>query len=199
MDVSAQDVKKLREMTGVGMMDCKRALAETGGDFDQAIDYLRKKGLSKAADKAGRATREGVVHAYIHPGGRIGVLLEVNCETDFVARTEDFQRLVADIAMQVAAASPRWVRREEVDAAVLDHEREIYRAQMADSGKPANVIEKIVEGKVEKFFAEACLLEQPFIKDNDKTVQQLLHETVAKLGENIQVARFSRFGLGEGQ
>ncbi len=198
MDISAQDVKKLREMTGVGMMDCKKALLETSGDFEAAVDYLRKKGLSKAADKAGRETREGLVHAYIHPGGRVGVLLEVNCETDFVARTDDFQRLVSDIAMQIAAASPRWVRREDVDPGVLAHEREIFAAQMAESGKPANVIDKIVEGKLEKFYTEVCLLEQPFIKDNDKSVQQLMHETVARLGENIQVARFSRFALGEG-
>lgn len=198
MDISAQDVKKLREMTGVGMMDCKKALVETSGNFEAAVDYLRKKGLSKAADKAGRETREGLVHAYIHPGGRVGVLLEVNCETDFVARTDDFQRLVSDIAMQIAAASPRWVRREDVDPGVLAHEREIFAAQMAESGKPANVIDKIVEGKLEKFYTEVCLLEQPFIKDNDKSVQQLMHETVARLGENIQVARFSRFALGEG-
>jgi elongation factor Ts len=197
MSISAQDVKKLREMTGVGMMDCKKALAECEGDFAKAVEHLRKKGLSKAADKAGRETKEGVVHAYIHPGARVGVLLEVNCETDFVAKTDDFQQLVHDVAMHVAAASPRWVRREDVEADTVTKESEIYAEQMRNEGKPEKVIEKIVQGKLEKFYQDHCLLEQPFVKDTDKTVQQLVQETVAKLGENIQVARFSRFSVGE--
>jgi elongation factor Ts len=198
MAVSASDVKKLRDRTGAGMMDCKKALVETSGDFDAAIDFLRKKGLSRAADKAGRETKEGIVHAYIHPGGRVGVLLEVNCETDFVARTNEFQQLVHDLAMQVAAAAPVWVSPDDADPSVLTKERQIYRDQMTESGKPEQVIEKIVEGKLQKYLSEACLLEQGFIKDPDKKVKDLIQEHVAKLGENMQVARFARFELGEG-
>ena len=198
MQVTAQMVKELRERTGAGMMDCKAALAETQGDMEKAVDFLRKKGLAAAAKKAGRVAAEGVVGSYIHAGGKIGVLVEVNCETDFVAKTEGFQDLVHDIAIHIAAAEPRFVRREEVTPEVLERERAIYREQAAASGKPANVVEKIVEGKMEKFYSEACLLEQPFVKNPDQTVGQLVTEAVAKIGENIQVRRFARFKLGEG-
>ncbi|GMU67009.1 MAG: hypothetical protein AMXMBFR36_32830 [Acidobacteriota bacterium] len=198
MQVTAQMVKELRERTGAGMMDCKAALAETGGDMDKAVDLLRKKGLAAAAKKAGRVAAEGVVGSYIHAGGKIGVLIEVNCETDFVAKTEEFQQLVRDIAMHVAAAEPRFVRREEVTADILERERAIYREQAAASGKPANVVEKIAEGKMEKFYSEACLLEQPFVKNPDQSVGQLVTEAVARIGENIQVRRFVRYKLGEG-
>ena len=196
MAISAQDVKKLRDMTGAGMMDCKEALTETGGDFEKAVEYLRKKGIAKAAKKAGRETKEGVIYAYIHPGSQLGVLLEVNCETDFVARTEEFQALVKEIAMHIAAAAPRWVRPEDVPAEILEKEREIYREQMKDQKKPPEVIEKIVEGKLKKFTQENCLLEQPYARDTTKTIRQLLEEAIAKLGENIQVARFTRYALG---
>jgi elongation factor Ts len=198
MQVTAQMVKELRERTGAGMMDCKSALAETQGDMEKAVDLLRKKGLAAAAKKAGRVAAEGAVGSYIHAGGRIGVLVEVNCETDFVTKTEQFQQLVRDVAMHIAAAEPRFVRREEVTPDVLERERAIYREQAAATGKPANVIEKIVDGKLEKFYAEACLLEQPFVKNPDQTVGQLVTEAVARIGENIQVRRFARFKLGEG-
>jgi len=198
MQVTAQMVKELRERTGAGMMDCKSALAETQGDMEKAVDLLRKKGLAAAAKKAGRVAAEGAVGSYIHAGGKIGVLVEVNCETDFVAKTDQFQQLVRDIAMHIAAAEPRFVRREEVTADVLERERAIYREQAAATGKPANVIDKIVDGKMEKFYPEACLLEQPFVKNPDQTVGQLVTEAVARIGENIQVRRFSRFKLGEG-
>ena len=198
MQVSAQMVKELRERTGAGMMDCKSALAEVAGDLEKAVDVLRKKGLAAAAKKAGRIASEGLVGAYIHAGGKLGVLVEINSETDFVARTDEFQDLVKDIAMHIAAAEPRFVRREEVDADLLERERAIYRDQAVATGKPANVVEKIVEGKLGKFFAESCLLEQPFVKNPDQTVGQLVQEKVAKIGENIQVRRFSRFKLGEG-
>ncbi len=198
MQVTAQMVKELRERTGAGMMDCKAALGETGGDVEKAIDFLRKKGMAAAVKKAGRTTSEGTVTSYIHAGGKIGVLLEVNCETDFVARTDAFQELVRDIAMHIAAADPRFVHREEVTPAVLDRERAIHAEQAAASGKPANVVQKIVDGKMEKFYSEAVLLEQPFVKNTDLTVQQLVAETIGKIGENIQVRRFSRFKLGEG-
>ena len=198
MDITAQMVKQLRERTGAGMMDCKSALTETKGDIESAVDYLRKKGLSAAAKKAGRIAAEGAVGSYIHGGGKIGVLVEVNCETDFVARTEEFQELVRDIAMHIAAAEPRAVRREEVTQADLDRERAIFRDQALASGKPAHIVDKIVDGKIEKYFSEFVLLEQPFVKDPDKTVGQLVTERVAKIGENIQVRRFVRFKLGEG-
>jgi elongation factor Ts len=198
MQVSAQMVKELRDRTGAGMMDCKAALAETGGDLEKAIDALRKKGLAAAAKRAGRVAADGLVTSYIHAGGKLGVLVEVNCETDFVARTDDFQELVRDVAMHVAAADPRFVRREEVPSEAIERERAIFREQAAASGKPAQVIEKIVEGKLEKFYAEACLLEQPFVKNPDQTVGQLVQERVARIGENIQVRRFARFKLGEG-
>jgi elongation factor Ts len=191
-------VKELRERTGAGMMDCKNALLESNGDIEQAIDGLRKKGLASAAKKAGRVTAEGVVGSYIHAGGKIGVLVEVNCETDFVARTDEFQELVRDIAMHIAAADPRFVRREEVTADVLDRERAVQREKTLAEGKPEKVVDKIVEGRMEKFFAEQVLLEQPFVKDPDKTVGDLVTAKVAKIGENIQVRRFSRFKLGEG-
>ena len=200
MEIRAELVKELRDKTGAGFMDCKKALAEASGDVDQAVRWLREKGLAAAAKKAGRATSEGLVDSYLHAGGRIGVLVEVNCETDFVAKTPDFQRLVKDLAMQVAAASPalpRYVRREEVPAEVIEQEREIYRAQAKGSGKPEKVIEKIVEGKIDKFLADICLLDQPFIRDPEKTVQEVVSEAIAKLGENINVRRFARFQLGE--
>jgi elongation factor Ts len=180
------------------MMACKQALKETGGDIEKSIDALRKKGLAAAAKKAGRAAAEGVVGSYIHAGGKIGVLVEVNCETDFVARTEDFQDLVRDVAMHVAAAEPRFVRRDEVTEDVLAQEREIFREQALASGKPEAVVDKIVDGKMEKFYSQTVLLDQAFVKDPDKTVQDLVTEAVARMGENIQVRRFSRFKLGEG-
>jgi elongation factor Ts len=200
MEVRAESVKELREKTGAGFMDCKKALAEAGGDLDQAVRWLREKGLAAAAKKAGRVTSEGLIGSYLHAGGRIGVLVEVNCETDFVAKTPDFQGLVKELAMQVAAASPalpRYVRREEVPADVIDQEREIYRAQAKSSGKPDKVIEKIVDGKIDKFLSDICLLEQPFIRDPEKTVKDIVSAAIAKLGENINVRRFARFQLGE--
>ncbi|HXT22506.1 MAG TPA: translation elongation factor Ts [Thermoanaerobaculia bacterium] len=198
MSVTPQMVKELRERTGAGMMDCKNALLESQGDIEQAIDALRKKGLASAAKKAGRVTAEGAVGSYIHAGGKIGVLVEVNCETDFVARTDEFQSLVRDIAMHIAAADPRFVRREEVTEDVLARERAVQREKTLAEGKPEKVVDKIVEGRMEKFFAEQVLLEQPFVKDPDKTVGDLITAKVAKIGENVQVRRFSRFKLGEG-
>jgi elongation factor Ts len=198
MEVTAQRVKELRERTGAGMMDCKSALTEAQGDLEKAVDLLRKKGLAAAAKKSGRLTAEGAVGSYIHAGGKIGVLVEVNCETDFVARTERFQELVKDIAMHIAAAEPRFVAREEVTPDVLERERAIFREQALASGKPANVVDRIVDGKLDKFYAEFVLLEQPFVKNPDQTVGQLVSEKVAQIGENIRVRRFSRFRLGEG-
>jgi elongation factor Ts len=196
-EVSPTLVRELRERTGAGMMDCKKALTEVNGDLERALVYLREKGLAAVAKRAGRTAADGVVASYIHAGGKIGVLIEVNCETDFVARTDDFQSLVKELAMQIAAANPRYVRREEVPAEVVTQERSIFTAQAANSGKPAPVVDKMVNGKVEKFFADVCLLEQPFIKDPDKQVSQLISEAVAKLGENVVVRRFARFQLGE--
>jgi elongation factor Ts len=198
MEITAQMVKQLRERTGAPMMDCKTVLHEAKGDIEAAVDLLRKKGLAAAAKKAGRITAEGAVASYIHAGGKIGVLVEVNCETDFVARTEPFQELVRDIALHIAAADPRFLAREEVTAADLDRERAIYREQALASGKPANVVDRIVEGKLEKYYSEFVLLEQPFVKDPDKSVSQLIAERVGKIGENIKVRRFARFKLGEG-
>ncbi len=198
MQITAQMVKELRERTGAGMMDCKWALGEAQGDVEKAIDLLRKKGLASAAKKAGRVTAEGAVGSYIHGGGKIGVLVEVNCETDFVARTDDFQELVKDLAMHIAAAEPRFVGREEVTPEVLEREREIFREQAAASGKPSQVVERIVLGKLEKYYSEFVLLEQPFVKNPEVTVGQLINEKIAKIGENIRVRRFSRFRLGEG-
>ena len=197
MEITASMVRELRERTGAGMMDCKSALAEASGNMETAIDVLRTKGIAKAAKKAGRTTGEGVVSSYIHAGGKVGVLVEVNCETDFVARTEDFLSLVKDIAMHIAAADPKFVRREEVTAEVLERERAIYKEQALQSGKPANVVDRIVDGKVEKFYGESVLLEQPFVKDPEKTINELVAERVAKVGENIQVRRFARFKVGD--
>jgi len=199
MASSAEMVKDLRERTGAGMMDCKAALDATQGDLQGALEYLRKKGLADAAKKAHREARDGVVASYIHAGGKIGVLVEVNCETDFVAHTPDFQQVVKDIAMQVAAANPTYVSREAVPADVLDKEREIYRQQMADQKKPAQVLDKIVEGKLEKFYTETCLLEQPFIKDasGKSKVKDLIDQATARLQERVVVRRFSRFQIGE--
>ncbi|NYE58535.1 translation elongation factor Ts [Carboxydothermus ferrireducens] len=196
--ITSQMVKELRERTGAGMMDCKRALEEANGDMEKAIEILRQKGLAAAAKKAGRIATEGVVEAYIHGGGRIGVLVEINCETDFVAKTDEFKSFARDIAMQIAAAKPEYVRREDVPQEVIEKEREILRAQALNEGKPANVVEKMVEGRLEKFFKEVCLLEQPFIKNPDITVKELLTEKIAKIGENINIRRFVRFELGEG-
>lgn len=196
--IEASAVKELRERTGAGMMDCKKALTESNGDMEKAIEILREKGLAAAAKKAGRIASEGIVDAYIHGGGRIGVLIEVNSETDFVAKNEEFRQFVRDMAMQVAAANPLYVRREEVDAHVVEKEREIFRAQALNEGKPEKIVEKMVEGRVDKYYKEICLLEQPFIKDTDKTVQDVLTAMIAKIGENISIRRFVRFEKGEG-
>ncbi len=198
MKITADMVKELRERTSAGMLDCKKVLEETGGDMDKAVEALRKKGLAAAAKKADRVAVEGAVGSYIHAGGKIGVLVEVNCETDFVGRTDEFQELVRDIAMHIAASEPRFVSRDEVTEDVLESERRIYREQALESGKPENVVDKIVEGKLGKFYSQAVLLEQPFVKDPDKTIQQLLAEKIATIGENIQVRRFTRYKLGEG-
>lgn len=197
-EISAALVKELRERTGAGMMDCKRALAEVDGDLEKAVDYLREKGLAAAAKKAGRITAEGLVESYIHGGGRIGVLVEVNCETDFVAKTDEFRSLVRDVAMQVAASRPEYVRREEVPGDVIAKEKEILAAQAANEGKPEKIIQRMVEGRIEKFYKEVCLMEQPYIKNPDITVQQLITESISKIGENISVRRFVRYELGEG-
>lgn len=194
--ISSETVKDLREKTGAGIMDCKRALADAGGDLDKAIDILRQKGLSAAAKKASRETKEGVIGSYIHGGGRIGVLVEVNCETDFVARNSEFQELVKDIAMQIAASNPSCVRREDVPADVLEKERSIYKIQARESGKPEHVLDKIVEGKIEKFYVETCLLEQSFIKDPSVTINDMVKQKIAKIGENISIKRFTRYQLG---
>ena len=198
MEITASTVKDLREQTGVGMMECKKALVETNGDMEKAIDLLRKKGIASAAKKAGRIATEGLVSSYIHAGGKIGVLVEVNCETDFVAKTDTFQALVKDISMHIAAANPLYVRQEEIPSTLLEKEREIYKAQALESGKPVSVIDKIVDGKISKFCKDICLLDQPFVKDNEKTIQQLLLEKIASIGENISIRRFARFHLGEG-
>jgi len=195
--ISADLVKTLRDRTGAGFMECKAALQEANGDLEAATVLLRKRGLATAAKKAGRAMGQGAVGSYIHMGGKIGVLVEVNCESDFVARTEQFAALVKEIAMHVAAADPRYVRREEVPADVLDKEKDIYRAQFAQSGKPANVIEKIVEGKLDSFYSQVVLLDQPFIRDPNVKVSQMIAEATAKMGENIAVSRFARFKVGE--
>ena len=198
MEITAAIVKELRERTGAGMMDCKKALQETGGDIEKAIDELRTKGLAKAAKKAGRVASEGVVVSYIHGKGRIGVLVEVNCETDFVGNTDEFRQLAYDIAMQVAATNPVCIGREQVSEELLTREREVLRAQALEEGKPEKIIDKMVEGRIEKYYKEHCLLEQAFIKDPDRTVQELIHASIAKIGENISVRRFARYELGEG-
>jgi elongation factor Ts len=195
--ISAKDVKELRERTGAGMMECKAALQETEGDMEAAIDLLRAKGAAKAAKRAGREASEGAIGSYIHMGGKIGVLVEVNCETDFVARNDQFQQLVRDLAMHIAAASPVAVSREEIAADVVDRERGVYREQMKESGKPEHIWDKIIEGKLDKFFQESALMEQPFVKNPDVTIGQLVTEASAKTGENIVVRRFARFALGE--
>ena len=198
MAITAKIVQELREKTGAGMMDCKRALTETEGDLEKAIEVLRKRGLASVAKRVGRVTSEGLVASYIHAGGKIGVLVEVNCETDFVARTPQFQQLVKDLSMHIAASNPLYLKREDVPEELLNKEREIYRAQVADSGKPEKVIEKIVEGKVEKYFSDVCLYEQPFVKESEKTVQTLMNDAITQLGENLNIRRFARFVLGEG-
>lgn len=197
MAISAQMVKVLREKTGAGMMDCKKALTETNGDESKAIDWLREKGIAKAAKRAGRAASEGLIGSYIHSNGKIGVMVEVKCETDFVARSDKFQEFAKNVAMQIAAANPICLCAEDVPADLMAKEREIYKNQAIEEGKPANIAEKIVEGRLKKYYKEVCLLEQPFIKDDKVTIQDLLNELVAVLGENIQIGRFSRMALGE--
>jgi len=197
MTISAVEVKKLRDMTGAGMMDCKSALVETNGDIEKAVEYLRKKGIASAQRREGREAREGVIMAYVHPGNRLGVLVEVNCETDFVAKTEDFQALAKDIAMQIAATNPLAVRREEVPQEIIDKEMDIYRSQVEDQKKPEKVVEKIVQGKLEKYCQENVLTEQSFVKDPSKTVKEYLLEVSGKLGEHMSIRRFVRFQLGE--
>jgi elongation factor Ts len=197
MEISAAQVKQLRDQTGAGMMECKAALIEANGNMEDAVTLLRKRGLAQAAKRTGRTTGQGTIGSYIHLGGKIGVLVEVNCETDFVARTDDFNNLVKDVAMHIAAASPRWVRREDVPAEDIDKEKQIYRAQMEKEGKPANVMEKIIEGKLGSFYAQFVLLDQPYIRDDKVTVSQLVAQASAKTGENIQIGRFARFRVGE--
>ena len=197
MTISAEQVKRLRELTGAGMMDCKRALEETEGDVDRAVELLRVKGLADSKKRAGRVARDGVVDAYIHMNGRLGVLVEVNCETDFVANTEGFRSAARDIAMHIAASDPRWISREDVPEDVVDGERKIYAEQAREQGKPDNVLDRIVEGKLEAFYKDSCLLDQPFIRDDTKNVGQLVAEASAKVGEKVEVRRFARFKLGE--
>jgi elongation factor Ts len=196
MEITAQMVKDLREKTGLGMMDCKKALTETNGNLDEAVDYLRKKGALKAATREGRATSEGRICSYIHMNGKLGVLLELNCESDFVAKTDDFNQLGKDLCMQVAASAPRWVVPEDVPADIIAKEKEIYMVQAKEAGKPDKMLDKIAEGKLNKYFSEVCLMEQAFVKEPDKTVTDLIKEKIAKLGENITVGRFVRFQLG---
>ncbi len=196
-EITALMVKELRGATGSGIMDCKKVLAEADGNMDKAIELLRKKGLAKAAKRAGRSTSEGIIYSYIHTGAKLGVLLEVNCESDFVAKTENFENFAKDIAMHIAAANPAGLVPEDVDQSVIEKEREIYRAQMLEEGKPENIIDKIVDGKVEKFYKEVCLLSQQYIKDPQKTIEDVLKETIGKIGENIQIRRFARFQIGE--
>jgi elongation factor Ts len=197
MAISAKEVKELRDRTGAGMMECKAALEESSGDIEAAIDILRAKGAAKAAKRSAREASEGAIGSYIHMGGKIGVLVEVNCETDFVAKTDQFQQLVRDIAMHIAAANPVAVSREQIAAEQVDRERSVYREQMRESGKPEHIWDKIVDGKLEKFFAESALMEQPFVKDPDQTINQLITEVSAKTGEKIEVRRFARFALGD--
>ena len=198
MEISIEKVKDLRQRTGAGVVDCKAALQEAKGDMEAAIEYLRRKGLATAAKKAGRIATDGQVSSYIHAGGKMGVLVEINCETDFVAKTEDFQAFVKNIAMHIAAANPQYIRREDIPPEVLERERRIYRSQALDAAKPEKVINKIVEGKLERFYSEVCLLEQTYIKDSDLTVKEVFDALIAKIGENITIRRFARFQLGEG-
>ncbi len=195
---SADLVKELRERTGAGMMECKKALVESSNDMEKAITYLRERGMALAAKKTGRAANEGRIHSYIHSNGKVGVMVEINCETDFVARTDDFQALCNDISMHIAAVSPRYLDKEQVPAADLEKEKDIFRAQLADSKKPENIVEKIVEGKIGKFYEETCLLQQKFVKEPDLTIEAVIKAAIAKLGENITLRRFARFQLGEG-
>jgi elongation factor Ts len=199
LKITTANVKELREATGAGVLDCKKALQETDGDFDKAVEYLRQKGLAAAAKRASRAANEGTIGSYVHAGSRVAALVEVNCETDFVARTDDFLALAHDLAMQVVAAKPKYLVPEDIPAEVIEAEKEIYRAQMEDSGKPEHVIDKIVEGKLQKYYQEVCLVQQPFIKDEGLTVQDVVTQVAAKLGENVVVRRFVRFELGENQ
>lgn len=198
MTVTAEMVKQLRELTGAGMMECKKALVEANGDKEKAINLLRERGLSKAAKRATRIAAQGIIDSYIHLGGKVGVMVEVNCETDFVARNEEFRAFVRDICLQVAATNPAYLSREDVPEEVIEKEKEILRRQAVNEGKPEKVVEKIVNGRIEKFFEENCLLEQPFIKDQDKTIKDLLTEKIAKIGENIVIRRFVRYEMGEG-
>lgn len=197
MEITATQVKALRDRTGIGMMDCKAALKEAQGDIDKAVDVLRKKGIAKAEKKAVRAATDGVIWSYIHPGNKIGVLVEVNCETDFVAKNDDFTNFVKDVAMHIAATSPAAIRREEIDSKIVEKEREIYKEQALSQNKPEKILERIVDGKMVKFYQENCLLEQAFVKDPQKTVKEYLTETIARIGENINISRFIRFQLGE--
>jgi elongation factor Ts len=196
-EITAGLVKDLREKTGAGMMDCKNALVESGGDMENAVEILRKKGIARASKKADRAVNEGRIEAYIHPGSKLGVIVEINCETDFVANTDDFKNFAHDVAMQIAASSPLYVRREDVAGDLIDHEMDIYKEQARSQGKPENILEKIATGKLDKFYSEICLMEQPFVKDPEKTITTLVTETIAKLGENITIRRFTRFKVGE--
>jgi len=197
MEISADLVKKLREKTGVGLMDCKEALRAADGDMEKAVDFLREKGLAKLAKRTGRAATEGSISSYIHTGGKVGAMAEVNCETDFVAKTDEFQAFVKDVVMQITASNPSYIRREDIPSEVLEREKTIYRNQARDSGKPEKILDKIAEGKLEKFYQEVCLMEQSFIKNTDITIKELLEELVTKLGENIVIRRFARFQLGE--
>jgi len=197
MEISIELVKDLRQRTGAGVIDCKTALQEAKGNMEAAIDYLRRKGLATAAKKAGRIATDGLVSSYIHAGGKMGVLVEINCETDFVAKTEDFQTFVKNIAMHIAAANPQYIRREEIPEEVLERERAIYRTQAQEAGKPQKIIDKIVEGKMERFYSEVCLLEQTYVRDADLTIKEFLDAMIAKVGENVSIRRFARFQLGE--
>jgi len=197
MSISASQVKELRDKTGAGMMDCKKALIESDGDIEKATDYLRKKGITKAEKRAGKAANEGIIEAYIHTGGRLGVLVEINCETDFVARTDDFKHFAKEIAMQIAATNPLVVDREQLAPEIVEKEVEIYKTQALESGKPEKIIERIAQGKLEKYYQEVCLLEQPYIRDPNTTVKDVLMETIGKIGENISIGRFVRFRLGD--
>ena len=196
-EITAKMVKELRDKTGAGMMDCKKALSDSDGDMEKAVKNLRERGVASAAKKAGRATSEGLIYSYIHPGDKLGVLIEINCETDFVARTDNFRDFAKDIAMQVAAADPRVVSRDQMTPELIEEEKEVYRAMAQKEGKPDKIIDRIVEGKIEKFYSEACLLEQPFVKDTDRTISDVVTGTISKIGENIQIRRFVRFRLGE--
>ncbi|MFN2109248.1 MAG: translation elongation factor Ts [Anaerolineae bacterium] len=197
MEITTEMVKELRQATAAGILDCRKALEASEGDFEKAVDYLREKGLAKAAKRVDREAKDGLVVSYIHGGGRIGVLLEVNCETDFVARTDEFKNMVNDVAMQIAAMSPRYVKREDIPESVIEHEKQLYRAQALEEGKPEAVIDRIIDGRLEKFYTDICLLEQAFIRDEDRTIDDLVKEQITKTGENMVVRRFARFELGE--